>query len=120
MGNEILAVNKAINIINWNKKGSSQNLRLFTHTIPFLNAYIQGMDILINVMRGKFVSDQEKKLAIKLFAVTSAKIMFLNLIYSAAVGGNDEYEALPDQEKIRKQNILFQVWGMKVFQFVVS
>jgi len=101
-GNEILAVNKAINIINWNKKGSSQNLRLFTHTIPFLNAYIQGMDILINVMRGKFVSDQEKKLAIKLFAVTSAKIMFLNLIYSAAVGGNDEYEALPDQEKIRK------------------
>ena len=101
-GNEILAVNKAINIINWNKKGSSQNLRLLTHTIAFLNAYIQGMDILINVMRGKFVSDQEKKIAVKLFAVTAAKIMFLNLIYSAMVGGNDEYEALPDQEKIRK------------------
>ena len=101
-GNEILAVNKAINIINWNKKGSSQNLRLFTHTIAFLNAYIQGMDILINVIRGKFVSDQDRKNAIKLFAITSAKIMFLNLIYSAAVGGDDEYEKLPDQEKIRK------------------
>ena len=100
-GNEIEAVNKAINIINWNKRGNSAGLRLLTHTIPFLNAYLQGMDIITNVMRGKFLTATDKKNALKLFAITSAKIMVLNAIYAAIVGGDDEYEALPDNEKFR-------------------
>lgn len=100
-GNQVEAVNKAINIINWNKRGSSSGLRLLTHTIPFLNAYIQGMDILINVARGKFVTAADKKTAMKMFAVTSAKIMLLNTLYSMLVAGNDEYENLDDNEKLR-------------------
>jgi hypothetical protein len=100
-GNEIEAVNKALNIINWNKRGNSAGLRLLTHTIPFLNAYLQGMDILTNVMRGKFLTATDKKNALKLFAITSAKIMVLNAIYAMIVGGDDEYEALPDNEKFR-------------------
>ena len=100
-GNEVEAVNKAINIINWNKRGNSAGLRLLTHTIPFLNAYLQGMDIITNVMRGKFLTATDKKNALKLFAITSAKIMVLNAVYAAIVGGDDEYEQLPDDEKLR-------------------
>ena len=100
-GNQVEAVNKAINIINWNKRGSSSGLRLLTHTIPFLNAYIQGMDILINVVRGKFITAADKKTALKMFAVTSAKIMLLNTLYSMLVAGDDEYENLNDNEKLR-------------------
>ena len=111
-GNEIEAVNKAINIINWNKRGNSAGLRLLTHTIPFLNAYLQGMDILTNVMRGKFLTATDKKNALKLFAITSAKIMVLNAIYAAIVGGDDEYEKLPDNEKLR--SYIIPGTGMKL------
>jgi len=111
-GNEIEAVNKAINIINWNKRGNSAGLRLLTHTIPFLNAYLQGMDILTNVMRGKFLTATDKKNALKLFAITSAKIMVLNAIYAAIVGGNDEYEELTDSEKLR--SYIIPGTGMKL------
>ena len=111
-GNEIEAVNKAINIINWNKRGNSAGLRLLTHTIPFLNAYLQGMDILTNVMRGKFLTATDKKNALKLFAITSAKIMVLNAIYAAIVGGDDEYEELPDSEKLR--SYIIPGTGMKL------
>ena len=111
-GNEIEAVNKAINIINWNKRGNSAGLRLLTHTIPFLNAYLQGMDILTNVMRGKFLTATDKKNALKLFAITSAKIMVLNAIYAAIVGGDDEYEQLPDNEKLR--SYIIPGTGMKL------
>ena len=111
-GNEVEAVNKAINIINWNKRGNSAGLRLLTHTIPFLNAYLQGMDILTNVMRGKFLTATDKKNALKLFAITSAKIMVLNAIYAAIVGGDDEYEKLPDDEKLR--SYIIPGTGMKL------
>ena len=111
-GNEIEAVNKAINIINWNKRGNSAGLRLLTHTIPFLNAYLQGMDILTNVMRGKFLTATDKKNALKLFAITSAKIMVLNAIYAMIVGGDDEYEKLPDNEKLR--SYIIPGTGMKL------
>ena len=99
-GNEVLAMNRALNIINWQKRGHNSKIRILTHTIPFLNAYIQGMDVLINALRGKGISGQEKVMAQKLFFTTA-----LNALYAMMVGGDDEYENLPDREKLRSYMI---------------
>tara|TARA_R100000935_G_C2837333_1_gene168900 strand:- start:1015 stop:3942 length:2928 start_codon:yes stop_codon:yes gene_type:complete len=100
-GNEILAMNRALDIINWQKRGASPTLRLITSTIPFANAYIQGQDVLLSALRGKGISGQQRKQAIALLIQTSLKMYVLNTIYAMLVAGDDEYEELSDREKLR-------------------
>ena len=100
-GNQILAINRALNIINWQQRGSSPTVRLIAHTVPFANAYLQGMEILAKVMSGKFLTPLEKKKARNLFFVTGLKMMALNLMYSMLVSGEDDYEERDEREKLR-------------------
>ena len=100
-GNKVLAMDRAMNIIHWQKHGTSNKLRVLTQVVPFLNAYIQGMDTLIRAMRGEGISGLEKKQAQFMFVQTAVKIAALSTIYAMAVGGDDEYEKLDDRQKIR-------------------
>lgn len=100
-GNKVLAMDRAMNIIHWQKHGTSNKLRVLTQVVPFLNAYIQGMDTLVRAMRGEGISGMEKKQAQFLFVQTAVKIAALSTIYAMAVGGDDEYQKLDDRQKIR-------------------
>jgi hypothetical protein len=100
-GNKVLAMDRAMNIIHWQKHGTSNKLRVLTQVVPFLNAYIQGMDTLIRAARGEGISGLEKKQAQVLFVQTALKIAALSTIYSMAVGGDEEYQQLDDRQKIR-------------------
>ena len=59
------------------------------------------MDILANVAQGKFITPMEKTKARNLFLLTGAKMYVLNLLYTMAVAGDDEYEQMDDREKFR-------------------
>ena len=100
-GNKVLAMDRAMNIIHWQKRGTSNKVRVLTQVVPFLNAYIQGMDTLIRAMRGEGISGRQKKEAQILFAQTALKIAALSTIYAMAVGGDEEYQKLDDRQKIR-------------------
>lgn len=100
-GNKVLAMDRAMNIIHWQKRGTSNKVRVLTQVVPFLNAYIQGMDTLIRAMRGEGISGREKKEAQILFAQTALKIAALSTVYAMAVGGDEEYQKLDDRQKIR-------------------
>jgi hypothetical protein len=45
-GNEAEASYQAMEVLNFGRRGSSPVMRLVTATIPFLNARIQGLDVL--------------------------------------------------------------------------
>jgi hypothetical protein len=111
-GNKVLAMDRAMNIIHWQKRGSSNKVRVLTQVVPFLNAYIQGMDTLIRSMRGEGISGIEKKQAQILFAQTALKIAALSTIYSMAVGGDEEYQKLDDRQKIR--SFIIPGTGLKI------
>jgi hypothetical protein len=100
-GNEVLAMNRALNIINWQKRGLATSVRALTHMVPFLNAYIQGLDVMINAMRGKGISGMEARKAQFLFLKTMATLMALNAAYAMLVAGDDEYESQDDRTKFR-------------------
>lgn len=100
-GNKVLAMDRAMNIIHWQKRGTSNKVRVLSQVVPFLNAYIQGMDTLIRAMRGEGISGREKKEAQILFAQTALKIAALSTVYAMAVGGDEEYQKLDDRQKIR-------------------
>ena len=100
-GNEILAMNRALNIINWQKRGASGSVRTMTHVIPFANAYLQGMDVLLNAMAGKGLSGTDAQTARVLFLKTALALTMFNMLYSMLVAGNEEYEELDDRIKFR-------------------
>ena len=104
-GNEILAMNRALNIINWQKRGASGFVRNLTHMVPFLNAYIQGMDVMFNAMRGKGIAGKDVRAAQLLFLKTGATLMALNYVYAMMVAGDDEYESQDDRTKFRNYMI---------------
>jgi hypothetical protein len=111
-GNKALAMDRAMNIIHWQKRGTSNKVRVLTQVVPFLNAYIQGMDTLIRAMRGEGISGREKKEAQILFAQTALKIAALSTIYAMVVGGDEEYQKLDDRQKIR--SFIIPGTGIKV------
>ena len=100
-GNEIQAMNRALNIINWQKRGASGSVRTMTHVIPFANAYLQGMDVLLNAMAGKGLSGTDAQTARILFLKTALALTTFNMLYSMLVAGNEEYEELDDRIKFR-------------------
>ena len=51
-GNEAQAVQEALEVINFSRKGASAAMRYMTAIIPFLNARVQGLDVLHRGMRG--------------------------------------------------------------------
>jgi len=100
-GNQVLAMNRSLNIINWQKRGASGFVRAMTHVIPFANAYLQGMDVLINAMTGKGLSGTDAQTARILFLKTALTLTLINTVYSMLVAGSEEYDELDDRIKFR-------------------
>jgi hypothetical protein len=80
--------------------------------VPFMNAYIQGMDILIRSMKGEGISGRERKEAQWLFVSTALKLSALSAIYSMAVSGDEEYQKLDDRTKVR--SLIIPGTGFKI------
>ena len=99
-GDEALALYKAIEIINFQTRGSSQGIAILRHIIPFTNAYIQGMSIALRSMAGRGITLQEKQFALRLFYATAVKIGALSMLYSWLVGDDEEYQQSPAYARI--------------------
>jgi hypothetical protein len=80
--------------------------------VPFMNAYIQGMDVFYRTMTGRGISAQERSAAFRLFLATGVKLMALSFMYSMLVGDDDEYKGLRDYEK--DKNFVFPGTGIKI------
>jgi hypothetical protein len=111
-GDVLLARYRAQEIINFKRQGSDRNVALFRQIIPFMNAYIQGMDVLYRTMTGRGVAAHERDVAFKLFVSAGIKLTALSTIYTMLVAGDDEYEGLADYDK--NKHFIIPGTGMKV------
>jgi hypothetical protein len=80
--------------------------------IPFMNAYIQGMDVFYRTMTGRGIAATERSEAFKMFLGTGVKLATLATLYTMLVGGDDEYEGLRDYEK--DKNFIVPGTGVKI------
>ena len=99
--NPVLAMHRALDIINFQKHGRSAKVRALTQVVPFMNAYLQGMDVLYQAMSGKGISGKEKRQAQVLFVQTAIKLAALSALYSMLVADDEDYKKLDDREKVR-------------------
>ena len=111
-GDRRLALYRAKEYINFKHGGNSTVIGTMRHMVPFLNAYIQGMDVLYRTMRGKGVSLEDKRTAQKLFLATGLKIAAMSALYAMLVGDDDDYKGLEGYE--RDKNYIIPGTGLKI------
>lgn len=111
-GDQALAYHRAKEYVNFKRQGVNPTVGTLRQMVPFMNAYMQGMDVLYRTVTGKGVAAADKKTAIALFVNTGIKLAVLNLIYSALVADDEEYEGLNEYEKDR--NYIIPGTGIKI------
>lgn len=111
-GDRVLAFHRAKEYINFKTGGNGQTVRILRQIVPFMNAYIQGMDVLYRTLRGKGLSMEDRKTAMALFYTTGAKVAALSFLYAALVGDDDDYKGLDDYE--RDKNFIIPGTGLKL------
>jgi hypothetical protein len=100
-GNEAEAIYRAVEVMNFNRKGNSAIVRVLTAAIPFLNARIQGMDVFYRAAFGKNTNQLTADAIQKQFFIRGATMMAMSCMYWALTHDDDEYKK---QEQETKDN----------------
>jgi hypothetical protein len=107
---EAEAAFRAIEIMNFSRRGSSGLLRILTQLIPFLNARIQGMDVLyqagkagIMTASGYRLGERDANLG-KRFLVRGTILAALSVALEMMLEDDEDYKELPDY--VKNSNLL--------------
>jgi len=95
-GNEAEAIYQAMEVINFSRKGSSPIIQIFSAIIPFLNARIQGLDLLYRAGFGRLASASAVTQQ-KAFMLRSLALLGSTAMYYALVQDDEEWQRA-DQE----------------------
>ena len=109
-GNEAEALFRAMEVMNFNRKGSSAVIRVLTAAVPFLNARIQGLDVLYRAAFGRMGNDP--KAVQKAFIVRGMTMFALSCMYWALTHDDDEYKK--QEQETRDNYWLFPSLGVKI------
>jgi len=89
-GDETAAIIEALEVINFSRKGASAAIRYLTAVVPFLNARIQGLDVLYRGATGKMTPRIDAATRRRRFYFRAAQIVALTIAYKMATGDEDE------------------------------
>jgi hypothetical protein len=98
------AMEKAFDIINFRRRGSSKLLNLMGQTVPFFYAYLSAQRVAYRTLTGTGISPTTRKAALETLAQTTAAVMALSFLYSMANGDDEDYEKTPGT--IRDRSLL--------------
>jgi hypothetical protein len=118
--NEAEALHRALEVMNFNRKGSSAVVRIMTAAIPFLNARMQGLDVLYRagisptfrqLMYGEKPTDREKSVQ-KAFIVRGLTMAALSAMYWTLTHDDEEYKR--QEQETKDNNWLIPSLGIKI------
>jgi Large polyvalent protein associated domain 38 len=97
-GNEAEALFQASEVMNFSRKGNFAVMQAITALVPFMNARIQGMDVLYRSGFGKAANANKERMQ-KAFIIRSLSILTLSTLYWWMVHDDDEYKKLTKEER---------------------
>jgi hypothetical protein len=110
-GNEAEAIFRAMEVLNFNRKGNLAIVRILTAAVPFLNARMQGLDVFYRAAFGKMASEDAAAIQ-KSFFIRGATLMALSAMYWFLT--HDEEEYLKQEQETRDNNWLFPSVGIRI------
>ena len=92
-GDALLATTRSREFINFRRRGASSVMPALASTIPFFNAYLQGMDVLLRAATGKSAAaGLDKAAAKKMFYAKVTQMAAFSTIYAIMSSGEDYYD----------------------------
>ena len=106
---EAEALFQAMEIINYNRRGGSQIFRTITAGVPFLNARVQGYDVLYRSLAGKYnalakrgkeesVKDYQRRVTYGVLA-RGGFLSLLTAMYYLSMQDDEDYKKLTEEER---------------------
>ena len=97
-GNIAEAQFQALEVLNYGRRGYHPLMKMLTAWIPFLNARIQGLDVINRAARGKYSANKEaeKGKRIQTFVIRGAVLSMLTAMYYSLVSDDEEYKSQED------------------------
>ena len=117
-GDEAEATFQAIEVMNFGRRGANPVMRVITTAIPFLNARLQGLDLLINAGAGKRSANREltRAQAARSFVMRGAMISSATAMYFMLVSDDEQYE---QTDEIKDNNWLIPTPSGVPFKFPI-
>ena len=110
-GNEAEAIYRAMEVMNFNRKGNLAVVRILTAAVPFLNARMQGLDVFYRAAFGKMATEDAAAIQ-KSFFIRGATLMALTSMYWFLTHEDEEY--LAQEQETRDNNWLFPSAGIRI------
>ena len=110
-GNEAEALHRAVEVMNFNRKGNSPLIRVLTAAVPFFNARLQGLDLFYRASTGNMNTNDAKAIQRKFF-VRGASMMALSVMYYMMVADDDEYKA--QEQETKDNNWILPSLGIRI------
>jgi hypothetical protein len=119
-GNEAEAISRAMEVMNFNRKGNLAIVRILTAAVPFLNARMQGLDVFYRagisptfrrLVFGEKATDQQKALQ-KTFFIRGATLTALTSMYWFLTHDDEEYKR--QEQEVRDNNWILPSVGIRV------
>jgi hypothetical protein len=110
-GNEAEALHRALEVMNFNRKGSSPVIRILTAAIPFLNARMQGLDVLYRASFGE-MNNKDAAMIQKRFIVRGLTMAALSAMYWTLTHDDEEYKK--QEQETKDNNWLVPSLGIKI------
>lgn len=110
-GNEAEAISRALEVMNFNRKGNSVLIRIATAALPFFNARLQGLDLFYRASAGQMNSQDAQEIK-RRFWIRGMTMASLSVMYYLSVADDEEYEK--QEEETKDNNWIFTSLGIRI------
>jgi hypothetical protein len=97
-GNQAEAMYQAMEVMNFSRKGNSALIRIVTALVPFMNARIQGLDVLYRSSFGKMATATRERQQ-KAFMTRGLTLFALSSMYWAMASDTEEYKTATPESR---------------------
>jgi hypothetical protein len=110
-GNEAEALYRALEVMNFHRKGSSPLIRVLTAAVPFFNARLQGLDVFYRASTGN-MNNKDAASIQRQFFVRGFTMMALSGLYWMLVSDDEEYKK--QEQETKDNNWIIPAIGAKI------
>lgn len=96
------AIFQAAEVINFSRRGNSGLAKIITSVIPFLNARVQGLDLLWRAGKGQYstkIDEASRSRALISFLSRASLLATTSLMYAGMVEDDEEYKKATSDER---------------------